>query len=131
MDKFKAAGDELDQISDAISIMERRMKAVQAAAEKRMVALRHKRCESLIATKERRIELAAYVLNQKMVDYAAATTMRTNIWTPNNDEVKTFIDTIFDSIDNNGERKDIIDALLRLQTKYSVEKQQSERIYIP
>ena len=50
------------------------------------------RCELLIATKEQRIELAASVLNQKTVDYAA-TTMRTNIWTPNDDEAKTSIDT--------------------------------------
>ena len=51
-DEFIAAGDELNQISDAIATLERRVKAVQAAAAKRMVALRHGRCESL-ATKER------------------------------------------------------------------------------
>jgi len=123
MDKFKAAGDEIEQISDAIITLERRLKAVQVAVEKRMVVLQHGRCESL-ATKERRIELAASILYQKLVDYAAATTTRTNIWTPNDDA----IDTMFDSIDNNdGERKDILDAVLRLQTKQSVEKQQSEQ----
>ena len=39
MDKFKAAGDELEQISDTTITLERRVKAVQAAAEKRMIAL--------------------------------------------------------------------------------------------
>ena len=72
--------------------------------------------------------MAASALHQKMVDYAAATaTMSTNIWTHNNDEAKTFTDTIFNSIDN-GERKDIIEALLRqLETKQRVEKQQSKK----
>ena len=52
MDEFKAAGDELDQILDSIATLERRVKVVQAAAEKRMVALQHERCESLIATQK-------------------------------------------------------------------------------
>ena len=120
-DEFKAAGDELDQISDVIATLERRVKAVQAAAAKRMVELRHRRCESL-ATKERRIELAASVLHQKMMDHLI-TTMRTNTWTPNEDEPKTFFDTIFNSIDiNDGEIEDIIAAFRRIQTKQSVEK---------
>ena len=86
---FKAAGNKLDQISDVIATLERKVKAVQAAAAKRMVELRHGRGESL-AMKERRIELAASVLSQKL-DYLATTTM-------SDDEAKISFDTIFDSI---------------------------------
>ena len=50
-DNFFEAVDELKQISAIVITLERKVKAVQVAAEKRMVTLRHGRCESL-ATKE-------------------------------------------------------------------------------
>ena len=86
-----------------------------------MVELRHGRCESL-ATKERRIELAASVIYQKLMDHFATYT-----WTPNYDEAKTSFDTIFNSIDiNDGEREALMAALRRIQTSVDKQQQQSE-----